>query len=348
MLLPFWTDGCIASQEGLFFEASGTTPYHFISASAMSEHSSNPVRRLKYEDGDLTKGVQYLKTLGVKYYMAYKPSMIAKADAHQELDPVATSGPWHIYQIKSGNDLVTPLQTQPLVVQSKESLKGKVSKDLGNDGDRWLEVGSSWFQNQQDWAGVPVANGPAEWQRVDLKVISEKDTNEDTALAVVAPKTQPESRELAPIKVSNIVMGDDTLNFDVDQIGVPVMVRVSAFPNWKVDGAKGPYRAAPNFMVVVPTAQHVRLHYGYTPMDLVAWLLTFIGIGGALFLWRRGTVTLPPLDVEPVLIPAEETYGADHDDFVVFDEWEPPLQPPSVHPVENLDDAPNDGGGPHV
>ena len=395
MLLPFWTDGCIASQEGLFFEASGTTPYHFISAAAMSEHSSNPVRRLKYEDGDLTKGVQYLKTLGVKYYMAYKPSMIAKADANQELTPVATSGPWHIYQIMSGNDLVTPLQTQPLVVQSKESLTGKISTDLGNDGDRWLEVGSSWFQHQQDWVGVPVANGPADWQRVDLKVTSEKDTNEDTSLAVVAPKTQPESRELAPVKVSNVVMGDDTLNFDVDQIGVPVMVRVSAFPNWKVDGAAGPYRAAPNFMVVVPTAKHVRLHYGYTPMDLVAWLLTFLGIGGALFFWRRGTVALPPLDVDPVLAPAEETCGADQDDFVVPDEWDnptgssappiaphdwsaaepspplvetggslpapppspakdswshlpPALQPPSVRPVENLDDAPYDLGGPHV
>jgi hypothetical protein len=321
--------------------------------------------------------------------------MIAKADAHQELTPVATSGPWHIYQIKSGNDLVTPLQTQPLVVQSKESLTGKVSKDLGNSGDRWLEVGSSWFQHQQDWAGVPVASGPAEWQRVDLKVISEKDTNQDTVLAVVAPKTEPEARELASVKVSNVVMGDDTLNFDVDQIGVPVMVRVSAFPNWKVDGAKGPYRAAPNFMVVVPTKQHVRLHYGYTPMDLVAWLLTFLGIGGALFLWRRGTVSLPPLDVEPMSVAEEETHGADHDDLVVPDEWDAPTppadlpfiphdwsaaepvspqvegigslpapppsaledswshlppspRPPSVRPVENLDEAPDDRGGPHV
>ena len=45
MLLPFWTDGCIGSMEGLYFEASGTTPYHFLTTSAMSEHSSNPVRR---------------------------------------------------------------------------------------------------------------------------------------------------------------------------------------------------------------------------------------------------------------------------------------------------------------
>ena len=40
MLLPHWTDGCIGSQEGLFFEASGSTPYHFLSAAAMSEKSS--------------------------------------------------------------------------------------------------------------------------------------------------------------------------------------------------------------------------------------------------------------------------------------------------------------------
>ena len=36
MLLPHWTDGCIAVMEGLFFEASGTTPYHFLTAAAMS------------------------------------------------------------------------------------------------------------------------------------------------------------------------------------------------------------------------------------------------------------------------------------------------------------------------
>ena len=44
MLLPFWTDGCIGSMEGLFFEASGTTPYHFLTTAAMSKQSSNPVR----------------------------------------------------------------------------------------------------------------------------------------------------------------------------------------------------------------------------------------------------------------------------------------------------------------
>ena len=42
MLLPFWTDGCIGSSEGLFFEASGTTPYLFITADAMSRERRTP------------------------------------------------------------------------------------------------------------------------------------------------------------------------------------------------------------------------------------------------------------------------------------------------------------------
>ncbi len=42
MLLPHWTDGCIGSMEGLFFEASGTTPYMFLAAGAASRQSSNP------------------------------------------------------------------------------------------------------------------------------------------------------------------------------------------------------------------------------------------------------------------------------------------------------------------
>jgi acyl transferase domain-containing protein len=32
------------------------------------------------------------------------------------------------------------------------------------------------------------------------------------------------------------------VSFRVDEVGVPVLVRVSYFPNWSVDGAEGPFR----------------------------------------------------------------------------------------------------------
>ena len=74
---------------------------------------------------------------------------------------------------------------------------------------------------------------------------------------------------MPPVAVSNITTGDDRISFDVDKVGVPVLVKASYFPNWQVSGAQGPYRAAPNLMVVIPTSTHVSLHYGRTPVDLI-------------------------------------------------------------------------------
>ena len=45
MLLPHWTDGCIGSMEGLFFEASGTTPYHFLTVAGDVEAIVEPGAR---------------------------------------------------------------------------------------------------------------------------------------------------------------------------------------------------------------------------------------------------------------------------------------------------------------
>ena len=48
MLLPYWTDGCIGSMEGLYFEASATTPYHFLNQSELSIKPSRAQRDLPY------------------------------------------------------------------------------------------------------------------------------------------------------------------------------------------------------------------------------------------------------------------------------------------------------------
>ena len=116
MLLPHWTDGCIASMEGLFFEASGTTPYHFVTTAAMSENSSNPVRELRYTDNDASVGVPYLQTLGVKYVMVFTEAAKRQADQQPELTLVRESGPWNVYAV-ADSDLVVPLAVQPVVVE---------------------------------------------------------------------------------------------------------------------------------------------------------------------------------------------------------------------------------------
>ncbi len=50
MLLPYWTDGRIASMEGLYYESAATTPFHFMAVAPLSGpgNASNPVRGLDY------------------------------------------------------------------------------------------------------------------------------------------------------------------------------------------------------------------------------------------------------------------------------------------------------------
>ena len=272
MLLPFWTDGCISSMEGLFFEAAGTTPYHFITAAAMSKQSSNPVRELRYDNNDATKGVAYLRALGVKYFMGFTSEAIAAASAQPGLIKVAQSGPWVIFRV-SESDLVVPLTVQPVVV----------SMASGDPRERWLEIGTSWFQHADEWAALPADAGPSEWQHIDAKVdLTRREGEPGTSgrrVDIVTPAQAIEPVVLPPVVVGNVEMGQSDVSFSVDKIGVPVLVRVSYFPNWKVDGATGPFRVAPNMMVVIPTSNTVKLHYGSTSLDYMAYLLTFIGIG---------------------------------------------------------------------
>ena len=290
MLLPHWTDGCIGSMEGLFFEASGTTPYHFITAAAMSKQSSNPVRELRYDDNNAALGVRYLQELGVRYYMGFTPEAVREASAQTALREIARSGPWVIYQVE-GSDLVVPLAVQPVVVDSRIDDESTMAHQ-DDAKERWLEIGTSWFQNPNDWVALPAADGPDEWQRISVGIdfnrrIGEPDDS-SRRVDVVTPSEPIAVVNTELATVTDVVQGRSSVSFRVDKVGTPILVRTSYFPNWGVSGADGPYRVAPNMMVVVPTDNEVKLSFGWSFLDVLAYL---VSIGGIVVLvrWRRAS-----------------------------------------------------------
>ncbi|MGH9152490.1 MAG: hypothetical protein ACRD03_08855, partial [Acidimicrobiales bacterium] len=261
MLLPYWTDGCIGSMEGLYFESSATTPYHFLSASELSRRASRPQRDLPYSDFDLDLGVRHLQLLGSRYFMAFTPEARAAAAAHPDLRLVASAGPfavnyptgpgertWEVHEV-AGSDLVVPLENEPAVMTG-----------VGRGEKAWLEQSVDWYMDPSRWGVHLALDGPPGWPRVP-----------DASVA-------PPAEAVAPAEVSGVEVGDDRISFDVDRPGSPVLVKASYFPNWKADGARGPWRVSPNVMVVVPTERHVELHYGTTPVDVAGNGLTVVGL----------------------------------------------------------------------
>jgi hypothetical protein len=286
MLLPHWTDGCIGSMEGLYFEASSTTPYHFINQDQLSSKPSNAQRDLPYNAGppsqlEFDQGISHLQMLGVKYYMAISNKMKDFADQNSSLTQVAESGPWIVYQVADA-ELVTGLVNEPAVVTNINTpLPQDFLAPRGDEpakkktGSPWQFTAMDWYTDPSAWDVFLAQDGPSSWQRV-------------------ARGQPPEPRAQQPVAVTNIETDNSSISFDVDQIGVPVLVKASYFPNWKVTGADGPWRITPNLMVVVPTSNEVRLHYGYTWVDALGYALTILGLLGLLVLFRQ-----PPLSVAP-------------------------------------------------
>ena len=307
MLLPHWTDGCIGSMEGLYFEASTTTPYHFLVQSELSISPSRAQRGLPYRGFDLDAGIDHLRQLGVPYYAAFSERAVAEGRGHADLTELATSGPWTVFAV-AGAELVVPMQVEPAAF-------------TGVGHADWLDPAVEVFQEGS--SAVPrTIGGPDGWQRV-------------------APDELAERRLLPAVTVTDIASGVDTISFHVDRIGVPVLVRTSFFPNWEVAGADGPWRTTPNLMVVVPTGNDVALTYGRTGVDIVSMLLSLVGLVALVVLARRpdSLSDRPPSGSEWYDLAA---VGPDGD--LRLDSWVQRRVAGPAHPDEQA--GPNEQAGP--
>ena len=88
-------------------------------------------------------------------------------------------------------------------------------------------------------------------------------------------------------------MDDDEIAFTTSAVGRPHWIKTSYFPNWRVEGAEGPFLASPSMMMVVPTRRDVRLHYERTWAEWSGLALTLGAL--AALAWgkpRRGLARL--------------------------------------------------------
>ena len=263
MLLPYWTNNCVASMEGLYFESSATTPYHFLDQAELSASPSDPQVNLNYGQLDVALGVKHLQMLGVKYYIAFSPTVIRQANMDPQLRLIASTNAWpapgvqwRIYLINH-SPMVVPLTTLPNVVRGLASRVG------------WLDANETWWLTPSLWKTVATNTGPAAWPRA-------------TSITTMTTSAIPSGDV-----VSHLVVSSQALSFHVSRVGVPVLVKISYFPRWNVTGATGPYRVSPNLMVVVPTSKDVSMVYGTTPALMIGNVISDLAMIGALltFFW---------------------------------------------------------------
>lgn len=299
MLIPYWTSGQHPSMEGLYFESSLTTPFHFIMAGEVAVNPSNPVPGLRYHNMcsgseenltcDIERGVDHMIMYGVRYYVAYNPEAAEAAEASPRLQFVAGSEPFTIFELTDTPDLVVPASRQPAVFAApEESVVGKLLAvfGAGASGPTFGDAALDWFDDVNLLDRWVVADGPDEWPRID-----DLSDLPDEELAGVPPDP-----------VSDISVDDHRISFTTTAVGVPHMVGVSYFPNWVAEGADGPFHAAPSLMVVVPTEENVVIEFRNGAPEWIGNVLTLVAvvglIGHGISRRRRGSGGSPTAPAE--------------------------------------------------
>src|SRR6056300_1582485 len=253
MTIPLYTHH--SSMEGLYFDSSITTPFHFIAISGLAERPSNPVGGLRYINNQFEQGQQYLEDLGVDYFITYTDTITEKSQASEKLNFLFSSGPFSVFNIESEK---IELVTQNIIEFEKIPFLERTMSSIFRNTDYSNFFTSAYenFSNLDSERIIEVSNTPSKLK----KSLSDK------------------------AEITNLKITSNTISFTTDRPNELHQIKVSYFPNWKIVNGEGPYRISPSFMAIVPNSENVELTFIKTQKESNSFyialfsLLFFVGL----------------------------------------------------------------------
>lgn len=251
-----WTDGCIRPINGILNDSSATSPSIVRQSGLWSQGALPLVPTVAMPKYQIFDGISAMQQLGVRYYLTHggapeqDATRIANTPVNGKtlLSLAKAEGDWKVWTV-SDSDIAQALPNTPAVLAPPIS-----------DGD-WDALGLAYTESPSAFETLLAQSGPASWPRVEISTLPTKTPVDE------------------PVGVAQIKLGDGQVSFTVTKPGQPVLVKVSAFPGWKVEGADGPYRVSPNLLVVVPTDVVVTLTRERTTIE---WVGIGLGVAGLL------------------------------------------------------------------
>lgn len=243
-LIPYWTKS--ATMEGLLVEGAFTSPFHFTEQALISKSPSNAIPGLKLPPLNVKLGVENLKMMNIRYMIASSPEVQAELDKNPDAELMAKFDVFNFYEINTTNKYVEILKNIPVKVKT----------------EKWYDAILPWFKyDDPDRAFIIWDQGEKGLE--NFKLIS---PDAVTKVEKISIKTDGE--------VLKEHVENEKITFKTTAIGVPHLIKISYFPNWKAIGADGPYAISPSFMMVIPRQENVTLYYGSTKEDVIARTFT--------------------------------------------------------------------------
>jgi len=277
--------------ESVYIQASQTAPFIYYLQSEISQKPSTPIPDFCYSRFNPDRALGHLALFNAgQVVAAEKETRLALAE-NPGYTPVFKAGYYQVFDVAGvSGRIVEPVTTRPVLLPEKgwdrKAYEWFRLGDLSvipvfSDAPDPADEGAFLRPDSSDpasWAPSPQAPpGDRETAAADPGEISPNSGEPSPPPAAPAAPALEEEVEAEIIRIKNA------------EPGVPLLVKVSHHPAWKVSGAARIYRAGPGLMMVVPSQAEVTLTY--SPDRVHAWGMGLTAAG--LILALLFSVSLP-------------------------------------------------------
>lgn len=238
--------------EGTHFQSAFSGPYIYY---AHCEYSNGCSCLFGPETGgcsgfNMESATEHLKLFNVKQLFVSSDKLKQALQNDDRYKMLYGPGTFEIWELETHDgSYVTIPKYEPVLVSS----------------DDWRNISYAWFKNYE-YNEVPlVFDKSAEASRDFELRFNSLDMSQLPMKELDANCSIEESVSRKEVKIKTTC------------IGKPLLVKISYFPNWQVEGAEKVYMASPTFMMIIPRQENVRLYYGWTWSDILGTLMTISG-----------------------------------------------------------------------
>ena len=253
MTIPMFTDH--QSVEGLYFDSSITTPFHFLTVSGLADRPSNPVGGLTYINNEFDKGLRLMQELGVDYFIAYTSSIKDKANANDNFNYLFSNEVFNVYSINS--DKVELIEDNLYTFESPdfyERLRNAVLREGGEQS--FFEEAYKRFKDESNFKII---------ENYDKSIANKSDKNSE-------------------LLITDLNIQNTLITFKTNKPNQLHLIKVSYFPNWKIKNGHGPFRISPSFMAVIPNDEFVEIKFELSNIEKGLNFFSFLALFAALLI----------------------------------------------------------------
>jgi hypothetical protein len=241
-----------ATLEGVLLQTSVMSPFIYWLQSQISKQGTGVIPGYSYPSLDLARATARLQLLNASDMIAVTPEVTTALDHDPRWERIFSSPPYVIFHLKDADrHYVRVPRYRPVLVET-----GRWKKDF----HRWFATDAALDVPIVAASHVP----PAE--RAKFPLLSR------------SPSDLPHEALPTNCKIDERV-DHLAIEFTTTCPGLPHLVAVSYYPNWRVEGASRVFLASPAFMLIFPDGPHVRLTFRRIAVDWLGIALSLVGVG---------------------------------------------------------------------